>query len=59
MSTQDEIQQMLDDCEARESRLTEWEAEFIDSVSRQFADKGSLSEKQDARLEAIWERVTT
>lgn len=58
MSTIEEIQQMLDDCEAREFRLTEWEIGFIDSISDQFAKKGSLSEKQDERLESIWNRVT-
>ena len=58
MSTTEEIQQMLDDCESRESKLTEWEAGFIDSISDQFAKKGSLSEKQDERLESIWNRVT-
>ena len=58
MSTTEEIQQMLDDCEARESKLTEWEAGFIDSISAQFENKGSLSQKQDERLESIWNRVT-
>lgn len=52
-----DAEQMVADCEAREGRLTEWEAGFIDSISRQIADR-PLTEKQAERLEAIWDRVT-
>jgi hypothetical protein len=50
-----EHEQMIADCEARESRMTEWECGFIDSISRQ---ERPLSDKQSERLEAIWDRVT-
>lgn len=33
MTPQDEVSQMISDCEAHESRLSEWEAGFIDSIS--------------------------
>lgn len=55
---QAEIQQMIDDCLARESQLSQWEAEFIDSISNYFADNGDLTEKQYSKLEDIWEKVT-
>ena len=54
----DDIAQMIEDCEARDSKLSEWEQQFIDSIGRQLAKTGSLSPKQRERLEQIWERVT-
>lgn len=58
MSANDEHVQMVADCEKRESKLSEWEAGFIDSISKQL-DKGrALTEKQSDRLEAIWDRIT-
>ncbi len=51
--------QMIDDCEKRESKLSDWQATFIDSLSTQL-DKGkSLSEKQATILERIWDKVTS
>ena len=58
MTTHDEHLQMVEDCETRESKLTDWERSFIDSLSRQLADGRRLSEKQADRLDDIWERVT-
>lgn len=54
----DEHQQMVEDCEKRESKLTDWERSFIDSISKQLTDGRRLSEKQAERLDEIWERVT-
>ena len=54
----DDISTMLEDCEKRESKLTEWEATFIDSLSSQYIKRGSLSEKQCDIPEKIWDRVT-
>ena len=54
MSTIDEQEQMIMDCEARESKLSDWERQFIDSVSK----AETLTDKQAAKLEQIWERVT-
>lgn len=58
MSTADEIQSMVDDCEKRSEKLSEWEAGFIDSVSVQLGRGNSLTAKQDETLTKIWERVT-
>lgn len=53
----DEIEQMIVDCENRESELKPWEAEFIQSLSEQIGER-DLSENQIKKLESIWERVT-
>lgn len=48
---------MIADCEKRESKLTDWERSFIDSIGKQIATR-PLSERQAERLDEIWERVT-
>ena len=58
MTSTDEALQMISDCEARESRLSEWEAGFIDSISKQVEKGRSLTDKQDETLNRIWEKVT-
>lgn len=58
MSDREEHVQMVDDCEKRESKLSDWERGFIDSIGRQLAEGRSLTDKQVERLDAIWERVT-
>lgn len=57
MSMED-IPEMLQDCENRESKLSAWEQSFLQSLSEQYTKKGSLSEKQYDILEKIWNRVT-
>lgn len=49
---------MLDDIEQRESKLTDWEREFVDSISQRVGSGQGLTEKQDECLVRIWERVT-
>ena len=57
MSIEDNLQ-MIEDCENRSEKLTDWELEFIDSVSR-YTDKGGfLSPRQEQMLEKIWDKVT-
>ena len=58
MTEHDEHQQMVDDCEKRESKLTDWERTFVDSISDQLTKGRRLSEKQAELLDRIWERVT-
>ena len=54
----DEYQTMIADCQNRESQLTEWEVNFLSSISDQLDDDRVLSAKQVDKLNAIWERVT-
>lgn len=54
----DEYAKMLDDCEERESRMTEWESDFCDSLSSQI-DRGRVpTDKQIETLDRIWEKAT-
>lgn len=53
-----EHEQMLDDCEQRESRLSDWERQFVDSIGKQLRDGRSLTEKQAARLDEVWNKAT-
>jgi hypothetical protein len=54
----DEYLTMIEDCEKRESRLTEWEVEFIGSIRSQLENDRPLTEKQTETLDRIWDRVT-
>ena len=55
-----EQEQMIEDCQQRESRLSDWERKFIDDIDQRLGVGGeSLSEKQADKLESIWDRVTT
>jgi hypothetical protein len=58
MSDDDETTLMISDCMQRESKLGEWEREFIDSISTQQGRGKTLTPKQIAVLAEIWERVT-
>lgn len=49
---------LVEDCEARESRLGDWDREFIDSIKRQLEAGRTLTTKQAETLEAVWERAT-
>ena len=49
---------LIEDCEARESRLSDWEATFLDSIKAQLSTGRALSKKQTEMLDAIWERAT-
>lgn len=54
----DEHAQMIEDCEARESRLSDWERSFIDSISTQVGAGRLLSPKQAEILDLIWNKAT-
>lgn len=54
----EEWQEMINDCQERESKLTEWEEGFIDSIEEQLDERQSLSPKQVEILERIWEKAT-
>lgn len=56
--TMDDTAQLIEDIQAREERLTDWERGFIDSIEKHIRDGRGLTDKQVEKLEAIWERVT-
>lgn len=51
-----EYQTMVDDLMLHESRLTEWERNFLDSISSWLSADIPLSKKQKETLSRIWER---
>lgn len=53
-----EYTQLIEDCEKRESRLSEWDREFIDSIKKRLANGAQLTPKQIEKLDEIWERAT-
>lgn len=54
----DEYVTLLDDCEKRSEKLTDWELGFVDSLQRQLAEGRRPSAKQIDTLDTIWERAT-
>jgi len=54
----DEYLTMLDDCEKREDRLSDWERTFVDSLRRQIEQGRRPSPKQIDTLDSTWERAT-
>lgn len=54
----DEYLTMLSDCEARESRLTDWERGFVDSLTSQIQKGRQPTPKQIETLDKIWEKAT-
>jgi hypothetical protein len=57
-ASQDDTMMMIEDCEARESRLSDWERSFIDSLKATLTRGGSLSRRQAEALESLWEQAT-
>ena len=49
---------LIEDCERRESKMSDWERGFIDSIGVQYGRGRSLTSAQLTTLNLIWERVT-
>ena len=54
----DSIKAMISACGDASERLTDWETQFIESVSDQFDRRGTLSDKQVSALEGIYNKLT-
>jgi hypothetical protein len=54
----DEYLQLLDDCEQREERLSDWERGFVDSLRARIESGSTPTPKQIETLDNIWEKVT-
>lgn len=46
------------DCEARESRLNDWERTFLDSVKSKLTRDEYLTAEQESKLWQIWDKAT-
>ena len=55
------IKEMLDDCnellDVMKSCFSEWERKFLRSISQQFEEKETLTERQSETLYTIWNKV--
>lgn len=51
------IKDWLDQC-SQSRRLTKWEQDFIESISEQFDERGSISDRQEEILERIYAERT-
>lgn len=49
---------MIKDCLKRESKLTEWEQEFISNCYNKLENGKYLTPKQINIIDLIWERIT-
>ncbi len=54
----DEYATLLDDCEQREDRLSDWERGFVDSLRKQIENGRRPSQKQIETLDNVWEKAT-
>lgn len=54
----DEYMTLIEDCERRSDRLSDWEAGFIDSLTKWLAEGKRPTPKQVDTLDNIWEKVT-
>lgn len=54
-----EHQTMVNDCQARDRRMSEWEREFMSSIEQQLKEGKELSPKQIDVLNRVWEKVTS
>lgn len=53
-----DLKRMIEEInEVAEEICTEWEYEFMESISEQYEERGSLSDKQEEVLERIYEKA--
>ncbi len=55
---QDEYMTLIADCETRESRLTDWERKFVDSLRSQIENGRTPNRTQIETLDEVWEKAT-
>ena len=57
-STYHEWPDMIEDCQERDEKLSDWDRQFLDSIEQLLSRGGTLTDKQRDTLDALWERVT-
>jgi hypothetical protein len=55
----EEYFRMISDCRKRDRMLSAWDSDFLDSIEMRLEDNRTLSSKQIAKLEEIWEKATS
>lgn len=54
----DEYLTLLEDCERRSDKLSDWECGFVDSLQRQLSEGRRPTAKQIETLDRVWEKAT-
>lgn len=54
----EEYEQLIEDCENRDSRLSPWAREFLDSIKARIKRWDPLTVNQVDKLNEIWEKAT-
>lgn len=54
----DEAMDLIEDCIARERKLSAWERDFVLSLQTQLESGRTPTEAQSYKLSEIWERIT-
>jgi ferritin-like metal-binding protein YciE len=54
----DEYLTLIEDCENRESKLSDWQRTFIDSLRKQIEQGKAPTPKQIEKLDEAWEQAT-
>ncbi len=55
----DEYRTQIADCRKRDSLLSAWDADFLDSIENRLNESRTLSPKQIEKLDEIWEKATS
>lgn len=58
MNSREDQLTMVNDCMARESRLNDWERNFVDGMANKLYNGGGLTETEDEKLEEVWDAAT-
>lgn len=54
----DEYMTLIEDCEKRECRLSDWEVNFIDSLKRAIESGRRPTKNESDKLDEIWQAAT-
>lgn len=54
----DEYRTLINDCRKRDTKISSWEADFLDSISERLDDNRPLTAKQVETLDNIWNKAT-
>jgi len=54
----EEYEQMIEDCENRDSRLSPWAREFLESIKARIKRGDPLTVNQVDKLNEVWEKAT-
>ena len=52
----EDVQDVIEAVESHARDLSDWESEFMDSIRRQWDDRGTLTEKQMEKLDQVFEK---